>query len=357
MRKAILEGTVELLGKDPGVDPNMLTNREKTLLANSLRPAHRLKDLLSELDISKSSYQYQAEAMKRPDKYADLRARVAEIFAANDGRYGYRRIHLDLRNEGVKVSEKVVARLMRDLGLTAKRGKRRKYSSYKGELSAAPENLIKRDFHSDAPNKLWLTDITEFRIPAGKVYLSPIVDCFDGMVVSWTMSTFPSAELANSMLDAATATLSDDEHPIGHSDRGCHYRWPGWIERCEKYGIARSMSKKGCSPDNSACEGFFGRLKVELFCERSWAGWSVDDFMNAVDDYIRWYNERRIKLSLGGMSPLQYRRSLGLAAQAIRTEKRQHPFLSMDFFRVRARNFLGFRHGRAADPTSPTYPA
>lgn len=357
MRKAILEGTVELLGKDPGVDPNMLTNREKTLLANSLRPAHRLIDLLSELDISKSSYQYQAEAMKRPDKYADLRARVAEIFAANDGRYGYCRIHLDLRNEGVKVSEKVVARLMRDLGLTAKRGKRRKYSSHKGELSAAPENLIKRDFHSDAPNKLWLTDITEFRIPAGKVYLSPIVDCFDGMVVSWTMSTFPSAELANSMLDAATATLSDGEHPIGHSDRGCHYRWPGWIERCEKYGIARSMSKKGCSPDNSACEGFFGRLKVELFCERSWAGWSVDDFMNAVDDYIRWYNERRIKLSLGGMSPLQYRRSLGLAAQAIRTEKRQHPLLSMDFFRVRARNFLGFRHGRAADATSPTYPA
>ena len=313
LRKAILEGTAELLGKDPGVDPNMLTNREKALLANSLGPAHRLEDLLSELDMSKSSYQYQAEAMKKPDKYADLRARVAGIFAANDGRYGYRRIHLDLRNEGVKVSEKVVARPMRDLGLTAKRDKRRKYGSCKGELSAAPENPVKRDCHSDAPNMLRPTDITEFRISAGKVYLSPIVDCFDGMVVSWTMPGSPSAELANSMLDAA-ATLSDGEHQIGHSDRGCHYRWPGWIERCEKYGIARSMSRKGCSPDNSAYEGFFGRLKVELFYGRSRAGWSIDDFMNAVDDYIHWCNERRIKLSLGGMSPLQYRRSLGLAA-------------------------------------------
>ena len=171
-----------------------------------------------------------------------------------------------------------------------------------------------RNFHADAPNTLRLTGITEFRIPAGKVYLSPVVDCFDGMVVSWAMSTSPNAELANAMLDAAAATLSEGEHPVGHTDRGCHYRWPGWIEGCEKYGITRSMSKKGCSPGNSACEGFFGRLKVELFYGRCWSGWSVDDFMDAVDRYIHWCNERRIKESLGGMSPLQYRRSLNLAA-------------------------------------------
>lgn len=120
------------------------------------------------------------------------------------------------------------------------------------------------------------------------------------MVVSWAMSTSPNAELANAMLDAAAATLSEGEHPVGHADRGCHYRWPGWIERCEKCGITRSMPKKGCSPDNSACEGFFGRLKVELFYGRCWSGWSVDGFMDAVDRYIHWYNERRIKESLGG---------------------------------------------------------
>ena len=314
LKRAVLEGTVELLGKDRSVDPNMLTNKEKALLANSLRPAHRLKDILTELGMPRSSYQYQVEAQGSPDKYGDLRRRVEEIFSANDGRYGYRRIHIDLRNEGIRVSEKVVARLMREQGLTAKRGKRRKYSSYKGELSAAPENLVKRVFHADAPNKLWLTDITEFRIPAGKVYLSPIVDCFDGLVVSWTMSTSPNAELANSMLDEAAAKLGPGEHPTVHSDRGCHYRWPGWIERCEKYGITRSMSKKGCSPDNSAMEGCFGRLKVEMFYGRRWSGWTIEEFMGAVDDCIHWYNEKRIKASLGGLSPLQYRRSLGLAA-------------------------------------------
>ena len=312
LRKAIPEGTVEHLGKGQGVDPGMLTNREKTLIANSLRPARRLNEILAELGMSRSSNQYQVEAMSRPDKHAGLGKRISEIFAASDGRYGYRRIRLDLRIEGVRVSEKVVARLIRELDLVAKRGKKRRYS--KGEISDTPENLVKRNFHADAPNKLRLTDTTEFRIPAGKAYLSPVVDCFDGMVVSWAMSTSPNAELANAMLDAAGATLSEDEHPVGHTDRGCHYRWPGWIERCEKYGVARSMSKKGCSPDNSACEGLFGRLKVELFYGRCWSGWSVDDFMDAVDRYIHWCNERRIKESLGGMSPLQYRRSLNLAA-------------------------------------------
>lgn len=314
LKKAILEGTVELLGKDPGVDPSALTNREKVALVDSLRPAHKLKDILDEIGMPRSSYQYQREAASKPYKYAALAVRICQIFQSSGGAYGYRRIHRDLRNEGVTVSEKVVAAVMKREGLVARHAKRRRYSSYKGEIGEAPDNLVKRNFHADAPNRLWLTDITEFRIPAGKVYLSPIVDCFDGMVVSWATSTSPNADLANDALDAAIESLKPGEHPVGHSDRGCHYRWPGWIERCERHGIVRSMSKKGCSPDNSAMEGFFGRMKVEFFYGRCWDEWSVEDFMDAIDDYIHWYNEGRIKLSLGGMSPVQYRQSLGLAA-------------------------------------------
>lgn len=114
--------------------------------------------------------------------------------------------------------------------------------------------IISRDFHTDAPNTKWVTDITEFALPAGKVYLSPILDCFDGLVASWTIGTSPKAELVNRMIDAAICGLRTGELPIIHTDRGCHYRWPGWIERVEKAGLTRSMSKKGCSPDNSACE-------------------------------------------------------------------------------------------------------
>lgn len=167
-------------------------------------------------------------------------------------------------------------------------------------------------FRADKPNEKWLTDITEFAIPAGKVYLSPIIDCFDGLPVSWTIGTSPNANLANSMLDQAISLLKPDEHPLIHSDRGSHYRWPGWISRMDRAGLIRSMSKKGCSPDNSACEGFFGRIKNEMFYGLSWEGISIEQFIKILDDYIHWYAEKRIKMSLGGLSPIEYRRSLGL---------------------------------------------
>ena len=175
------------------------------------------------------------------------------------------------------------------------------------------ENIIKRDFHADKPNVKWLTDITEFRIPAGKIYLSPVIDCFDGLPVSWTIGTSPDAELVNTMLDEAIASLGNEERPIIHSDRGSHYRWPGWIERMDRAQLTRSMSKKGCSPDNSACEGFFGRLKNEMFYFCSWTNISTDQFIEELNTYIKWYAKKRIKLSLGGKSPLDYRKSLGLA--------------------------------------------
>ena len=116
------------------------------------------------------------------------------------------------------------------------------------------------------------------------------------------------------MLDEAISLLNDAEHPVVHSDRGSHYRWPGWIDRMEEAGLPRSMSKKGCSPDNLACEGFFGRLKNEFFYGKRLKDISIEEFIGLLDGYIRWYNECRIKESLGWMSPLEYRRSLGLAA-------------------------------------------
>jgi transposase InsO family protein len=116
------------------------------------------------------------------------------------------------------------------------------------------------------------------------------------------------------MLDAAVLTLNPEEKPIVHSDRGAHYRWPGWLDRMKAAGLTRSMSQKGCSPDNAACEGLFGRIKNEMFYNRSWAGVSIDEFIDILDEYLHWYNEKRIKISLGALSPLEYRRSLGLVA-------------------------------------------
>jgi putative transposase len=132
------------------------------------------------------------------------------------------------------------------------------------------------------------------------------------LVVSWTIGTRPDSQLVNTMLDQAIETLHPGEHPIIHSDRGAHYRWPGWISRTRKAKLTRSMSKKGCSPDNAACEGFFGRLKTELVYPRNWQDVALDEFMRQIDVYIRWYNERRIKISLGRRSPMEHRQNLGL---------------------------------------------
>ena len=115
------------------------------------------------------------------------------------------------------------------------------------------------------------------------------------------------------MLRNAIATLKTNEKPIVHSDRGCHYRWPEWIQIMEEANLTRSMSKKGCSPDNSACEGFFGQLKTEMFYGHNWDEYSIEEFIQEINGYIRWYCKDRIKSILGGLSPLDYRRSIGIA--------------------------------------------
>lgn len=310
----ILKKANEILKKDQGISPQNLTNREKTLLIDALRPTYHLSALLDQLHAARSSYFYHRACLRMPEKYAELRQSIIEVFDANKKRYGYRRVNLMLHRDGIQVSEKIVRRIMAEEALIVSTKRRRRYSSYEGEISPAVENLLNRDFHAGAPNEKWLTDITEFQIPAGKAYLSPMIDCFDGMVVSWTIGTSPDAALANTMLDRAIGCLRDGEHPIVHSDRGGHYRWPGWIERMDRAGLTRSMSKKGCTPDNAACEGFFGRLKNEMYYNRTWIDTSIEDFIDQLDEYVHWYNEQRIKAKLRGLSPVEYRQELQTVA-------------------------------------------
>ena len=314
LERDLLEGAAELIKKDPGVSLQKLRNQEKTMLIDALRDKHPLEVLMNKLQMSSSSYYYQRNSFLLESKYSAVKEQIIEIFETNHCCYGYRRIWESLKTIGIYISEKVVRKLMAEAGLKVLFKRKRKFQAYQGEISPAPDNLIARNFHAEQPNEKWLTDITEFSISAGKVYLSPIVDCFDGLVVSWTIATNPTAEMANTMLDKAACSLQEDEHPIIHSDRGGHYRWPGWIERVKTYGLIRSMSKKACTPDNAACEGFFGRIKNEMFYNRSWQGVSIEEFMDYLDSYLCWYNEKRIKMSLGGLSPVCYRVKLGLAA-------------------------------------------
>lgn len=269
--------------------------------------------LLARIGLARSTYYHQSDAMNRPDRDEGLLPLVRDMSGNSLCRYGYRRVWLGLRSMGIVVSAKRVMRLMTANGLKPLSRSSRRYSSYKGESAKAPDNLVNRDFHAEGPNRLWVTDLTEFSIPAGKVYLSPVIDCYDGMPVAWTIGTSPNSELANRMLMDACATLGDGERPVIHSDRGCHYRWPGWIRICGEHKLTRSMSAKGCSPDNAAAEGFFGRPKQEFFHGRDFAGVSRNEFIERLDGYMTWYRDERIKLTFG-TSIAKRRRELGLMA-------------------------------------------
>ena len=289
---AIRRGALELLGKEPGTVPENLTSREKAILVK--RTSEKLgvtaRSLLPMVGIARSTYHYQLNAMRRPDRDAPLLELVREAFENSRRRYGYKRVHLELKSMGVRVSAKRVMRLMTSHGLVPLFKSAKRYSSYKGELTKAPKNLVNRDFHAEAPNRLWVTDLTEFSIPAGKAYLSPVIDCYDGMPVAWTIGMSPNAALANGMLLDACSTLKDGEKPVIHSDRGCRYRWPEWIRICKDNNLTRSMSAKGCSPDNAAAEGFFGRMKTESVYPEHWEKRTRDEVLILIDDYIRWYN-------------------------------------------------------------------
>ena len=301
----VMNETFKVLKKDQGVNPKTLTNQERVGNSHTITTQILVEHEFVERHSLDQHTTGRIRNMRR-------RKKIGVLFKENHERYGYRRIHTLLKRDGIIVSEKIVRRLMSEEKLIVKNKRRRKYNSYLGEITPAVPNLLNRNFHASAPNEKWLTDITEFAIENKKVYLSPVIDCFDGMVVTWAIGTRPDSELVNTMLEKAITTLKHGEKPIVHSDRGNHYRWPGWIHLMEDNGLVRSMSKKGCSPDNSACEGFFGRLKNEMFYNRNWNKTTLAEFIKTLDDYIVWYNKERIKNTLGGMSPIEYRQSLGL---------------------------------------------
>lgn len=299
----ILRGMQEVL---KGRAPSSLTNREKTLLIEWLRANtdHPLRELTAFLRISRSSYSYQRGAIAAGDKYGWLRPLVAEEFRAEDGARGYRVVtwRLRQREEPVVVSEKVVRRIMAEENLQVRRQKEKRYSSYAGEAGERPGNfpLLEdgtHDFSADAPNQKWVSDITEFKLPDDprKAYLSPVVDLFDGKPVGWAISPHPDAALTNGSLLAACAQKLPWQHPFCHTDGGIHYFWPSWAKLCEEHGVVRSMSRKGCSPDNAACEGFFGILKNEFFYGRDWRGVTYEEFASRLDAWMRRYSTDRIK--------------------------------------------------------------
>lgn len=323
--------------KAPG--PSSLNSMEKYRageMARAATGAARLSDALRDFRIGKSTYLSQPARMGKADKYAALRARMRAVFEAERGRYGSEPLWAKLR-EGlgapvgaadlapgdmetpVIVSEKVVRSVMREEGLVPVqvRRPRRRYSSYAGEIDERPDNLPlledgTHDFHADAPGRLAVTDVTEFSAGGFKVYLSPVVDCYDGYPLSWRISLHPDDDLTAGSLADAVPML--EEGCVVHTDGGANYRSGRWKEACKGNGLARSMSRKATSPDNARAEGFFGTLKQEFFYASDWTDVSRRTFIRLLDEYIVWYRDSKVKKSLGWKTLKDHRASIRDAA-------------------------------------------
>lgn len=255
--------------------------------------------------MTKSTYYYTVKRLTTPDKYSTLKEEIKDIFTVHSGRYGYRRIHLGLRNRGYIVNHKTVYRLMKELNLKSM-VRIKKYRSYKGDVGKIAENLFNRDFYASEPNQKWSTDITEFSIAGEKLYLSPILDMFNGEIITYRLSKHPNLLQVLDMLDDAFSKLSDNPNLILHSDQGWQYQNKRYQEKLNQKGVRQSMSRKGNCLDNSIMGSFFGTLKSELLYIKKYT--SMKEFEQDLIKYIDYYNNQRIKSRLNGMSPSNFRK-------------------------------------------------
>ena len=258
-----------------------------------------LEILLKIIRLARSTYYYHLKQLDQTDKNQTIKAEIQAIFTEHKGNYGYRRITLALRNRGFVVNHKKVQRLMKALGLSARIRRKRKYSSYQGEIGKKAENLIRRQFEASKPMEKCYTDVTEFAIPASsqKLYLSPVLDGFNSEIIAYNLSTSPNLAQVKMMLEQAFKEKYYENTNL-HSDQGWQYQHQYYHRFLEDKGIQPSMSRKGNSPDNGMMESFFGILKSEMFYGYEKTFKSIEHLEQAIVDYINYYNNKRIKVKL-----------------------------------------------------------
>ena len=288
-----------------GVFIMKLSYEDKVQIYELRKQGYSLEKLSNKFGINNSNLRYM---IKLIDRYYSPELKQEMINKVLHEGWTKDRVSLELRNRGFTVNHKKVQRLMKVLGLSARIRRKRKYSSYQGEIGKKAENLIQRQFEASRPMEKCYTDVTEFAIPNStqKLYLSPVLDGFNSEIIAYNLSCSPNLEQVKAMLERAF-TENYYENTVLHSDQGWQYQHDSYHQFLESKGIQPSMSRKGNSPDNGMMESFFGILKSEMFYGYEKHFRSLEDLEQAIVDYIDYYNNKRIKVKLKGLSPVQYR--------------------------------------------------
>jgi putative transposase len=270
----------------------------------ALRQHHPVAALLKAAGLARSTFYYQLNVLGAGDRHADLKTRIKAVYESRKGRYSYRRITASIRQTGQSVNHKTVQRLMGQLKLKSL-VRAKKYRSWRGEVGRIAPNLLNREFSAQQPNQKWVTDVTEFNVLGQKLYLSPVMDLYNGEIVAYQMSERPVFELVSSMLKKALAKLGRQDAPLLHSDQGWQYQMSAYRRLLHQRGLTQSMSRRANCYDNATMESFFGTLKSEFFRLNRFE--SVDALKAGIKQYIYYYNHKRIRLKLNGLSPVMYR--------------------------------------------------
>jgi len=262
-----------------------------------------LATLLECVKMARSSFYYYAK-QDSEDKYTEVKANIERIYHKHKGRLGYRRITILLRQSGLVINHKTVLRLMGELKLKSLI-RRKKYKSYRGEQGKIAPNILDRSFKAKRPNQKWTTDVTEFNVLGKKLYLSPVLDLYNQEIISYALSERPDFGSVMNMLGKALKKTNKPKSLLLHSDQGWQYQMKQYQSVLKQNGIKQSMSRRGNCLDNAVMENFFGTLKSELFYLNKYE--TIVQLKKEINQYIKYYNNDRIKLNLNGMSPIQYR--------------------------------------------------
>lgn len=235
--------------------------------------------------MARSSFYYHQKMLQKKDKYAEIKTLIKKIYHRHKGRFGYRRITMAIRQNGIIINHKTVLRLMKTLNLKSIIRVKR-YRSYRGEIGRTVPNILERNFKTNQPNRKWATDVTEFNVSGNKLYLSPIIDLFNGEIISYELYERPVFAQVMNMLKKSFRKVKNTENIILHSDQGWQYQMKVYQQLLKKKGIIQSMSRKGNCLDNAVIENFFGTLKSEMFYTKNFK--TIKELKKEIKEYINY---------------------------------------------------------------------
>jgi putative transposase len=288
-----------------------ITNKIKAQVIFELKQEFDVVELVKVADLPRSTYYYWEKRLIFEDKYTKVKEAIEAIYHEHKGRYGYRRITKELEKKNIHHDPKTILRLMNEMGLKCA-VRMKKYRSYRGTVGKIAPNLLNRNFRADNMNEKWVTDVTEFHLFGEKRYLSPVLDLCNGEIIAYKVMNRPVFSLVGDMLEEAVKRLQPENEVILHSDQGWQYQMSKYQNKLKEYGIRQSMSRKGNCLDNAVMENFFGLLKSELLYLQEFE--SMEHFELELEEYIYYYNHKRMKSKLKDLSPVEYRTQVLKAA-------------------------------------------